>query len=80
MIFPRECKEIGSALNKKKGRDVYFLTRYLIGNGSNGLEITGITPDPQKKGLMRPIALEQCIATGDDVYLYPDKVQIHDRA
>jgi len=80
MIFPRECKEIGSALAKQKGGNVYFLTRYLIGNGPRGLEITEITPDPHKKGLMRPILQKHSIAEGDEVCLYPEQVQIHDRA
>jgi len=80
MIFPRECKEIGSAFDKQRGKEVYFLTRYVIGNGPRGLEVSEITPDPKKKGLMRPIIREQRIASGDDVFLYPEHVQIHDRA
>lgn len=80
MIFPRECKEVGSALDKKKSDQVYFLTRFLIGRDQRGLFLSAVTPDPHGRRLMRPIVQEQCIASGDEVFLYPSPVQIHDRA
>jgi hypothetical protein len=80
MIFPRECKEIGSALDKEQCGQVYFLTKYLIGNDAGGLFVSAITPDPTGRGLMRPILQEQRIASGGEVFLYPEKVQIYDRA
>jgi len=79
MIFPEHCKYVGHASSKPCGDLVYFLSRYLLRETETGLELLSVTPDPVGKGMMRRIISSQVLATGDEVFRFPEKVQLHDR-
>ena len=79
MIFPEQCKQVGYASTKPCGEQVYFLSRYLVRDTGDGYELLEITPDPAGKGMMRTIVASKVIATAQETYRYPGKVQIHDR-
>ena len=80
MIFPQRCKYIGFASTKPCGEKVYFLSRYLVHHAGDGFEIIEVNTDPDETGVMRRIVSSRVIASADEVYRYPHKVQIHDRA
>lgn len=80
VIFPRLCKEIGHASTRPCGDKVYFLSRYLIREEEDGCEILEVIPDPVEKGMMRSIREERVLARPEEIFHYPDRVQIHDRA
>ena len=79
MIFPEHCKYVGHASTRPCGDRVYFLSRYLIRETDAGPELLEVTLDPAGKGMMRDIISSRVLATPDQVYCYPDRVQIHDR-
>jgi len=80
MIFPRHYKEVGIASTRPCGDRVYFLSRYLIHTTPLGHEVLEVTPDPSGSGLMRKIENTAIIATTDETWVYPGKVQLHNRA
>jgi hypothetical protein len=80
MIFPRLCKEVGYASTKPCGDRVYFLSRYLIHETEQGHEVLEVLPGPKGKGMMRTVAGVKVLARTDEVSLYPQKVQLHDRS
>jgi len=80
MIFPRQCKEVGIASTRPCGDQVYFLSRYLIHDTPAGPEILEVTTDPSGKGLMREVVETRVLAGPGETWLYPDKVQLHNRA
>ncbi|OPY35709.1 MAG: hypothetical protein A4E35_02280 [Methanoregula sp. PtaU1.Bin051] len=80
MIFPEQCKYVGFASEKPCGEKVYFLSRYLVRSAGDGYEVLEVTPDPHGKGMMRSIVSSWVIAARDEVYRYPKKVQLNDRA
>jgi hypothetical protein len=80
MIFPEHCKSVGYASTHPCGDRVYFLSRYLIRETGSGPELLEVTLDPKGKGMMRDILSMNVLAPADQVYCYPEKVQIHDRA
>jgi hypothetical protein len=80
MIFPVQCKLVGYASTKPCGDRVYFLSRYLVRDTGDGYELLEITPDPAGSTMMRPIVASKVIATAQETYRYPEKVQIHDRS
>jgi hypothetical protein len=79
MIFPEECRQVGYASTKPCGDLVYFLSRFLVRETGDGYELLEITPDPAGSGMMRGIVASKVIATSQETYRYPQKVQIHDR-
>lgn len=79
MIFPEHCKHVGFASTKPCGEKVYFLSRYLVHAMGNRYEVLEIETDPHEKGMMRRIVSSNVIASADEVYRYPEKVQLHDR-
>jgi hypothetical protein len=79
MIFPEHCKYVGHASGKPCGDRVYFLSRYLLHETTNGTEVLDVTLAPAGKGMMREIASTRVLATADQVYRFPEKVQLHDR-
>lgn len=80
MIFPEQCKQVGSATTKPCGDRVYFLSRYLVRDTGSGYELLEITPDPSGSGMMRKPLASNVLATAQETYRYPEKVQINDRA
>jgi len=80
VIFPEQCKQVGYATTKPCGDKVWFLSRYLVRDTGAGYELLAITPDPSGSGMMRKIVASKVIATAQETYRYPDKVQINDRA
>ncbi|MDD1686667.1 hypothetical protein [Methanoregula sp.] len=79
MIFPEHCKYVGSASTRPCGNRVYFLSRYLLRETPDGTELVEVTLDPAGKGMMRKIVSSRVLASPDQVYCFPDRVQIHDR-
>jgi hypothetical protein len=80
MIFPEHCKFVGRATTKPCDDKVYFLSRYLIRDCDSGYELLEVTLDSQCKCMMREIVSSRLLAGCGDVYWFPEKVQIHDRA
>jgi hypothetical protein len=80
VIFPEQCKQVGYATTKPCGDLVYFLSRYLVHDTGAGFELLEITPDPSGSGMMRKPLASKVIATAKEIYRYPEKVQINDRA
>jgi hypothetical protein len=80
VIFPEHCKYVGYATTKPCGDRVYALSRYLVRETPEGPELIEIVPDPAQDTVMRDIRLSRVLAAPDEVYRYPGKVQIHDRA
>ena len=80
MIFPEHCKVVGLASTRPCGNRVYTLSRYLLRETCGGYELLEVALDPAKKTIMRDIVSSRVLATPDEVYCYPEKVQINDRA
>jgi len=80
VIFPRECKVIGRAGGRPCGDRVYFLSRYILRDTGEGMELLEVTPDPAAQGMMRPVKEARVLAHAGEVSMYPKKVQIHNRA
>lgn len=80
MIFPEHCKYVGHASTRPCGDRVYFLSRYLLRETPSGPELLEVTLDPAGKGMMREVISSRVLAPPDQVYYYPERVQIYDRA
>jgi len=80
MIFPEQCKFVGFASTKPCGDRVYFLSRYLVRETVEGYEVLEIAVDAGEKGMMRHLVSSKVLAGPSEIYRYPEKVQIHDRA
>lgn len=80
MIFPEQCKQVGYATTKPCGDLVWFLSRYLVRATGAGYEVIEIIPDPTGNGMMRNLVSSSIIATAQETYRYPEKVQINDRS
>ena len=61
------------------GKRVYFLSRYLVRETGSGSEVLEVESDQEGTGLMREVLATRVLAAGDEVYHYPDRVNIHDR-
>jgi hypothetical protein len=79
VIFPEYYKHIGHASTKPCDDKVYFLSRYLLCDTPGGHEVWEVIPDPDGKGMMREILSSRVLAKEDEVYRYPEKVNLHDR-
>jgi hypothetical protein len=80
MIFPRLCKEVGYASTRPCGDRVYFLSRYLVHETSEGPEVLEVVLDDHQTGLLRRVDEVRVLAAPDEVVWYPKKVQLHNRA
>jgi len=80
MIFPEQCKLVGSASAHPCSDKVYFLSRYLVRETGNGPELLEVELDPREKGMMRTILSSKVLANAGEVFRFPEKVQINDRA
>lgn len=78
MIFPDECKTVGSADEKPAGEKVYFLSRYLVRRTATGHEVWAVEPE-QGTTMLREIQSSHLIAGAADVCMYPEKVNLHNR-
>jgi hypothetical protein len=79
MIFPEHCKHVGHASTKPCNDKVYFLSRYLLRDTQSGHEVLEVMPDPDEKGMMRTNLSSRVIARENEVYTYPEKVNLHNR-
>jgi len=79
MIFPEHCKHVGHASTKPCDDRVYFLSRWLLRDTPGGHEVMEVTLDNTKKGMMRPVLSSQVLAQENEVYRYPEKVNLHNR-
>ena len=79
MIFPGHCKEVGAFTGKPCGERVYFLTRYLIRESPEATEVLEVEQVPESKGMMRRVSSLRTLAAGDEVMIYPQPVNLHDR-
>jgi hypothetical protein len=80
VIFPEQCKQVGFASTKPCGDKVYFLSRFLVHPVGDGYEVLEVALEPGTQGMMRRIISSTVIADAREVYRYPGKVQLHDRA
>jgi hypothetical protein len=78
MIFPPHCKCVGYAGNKPVGDQVYFLSEYLIHETAHGYEVLSVQAG-EGEGMMRPVRSVSLISGSDEVYLYPERVILHNR-
>jgi len=76
------CKGVGVASTRPCGDKVYFLSQYLlrVTDKPPGYDLVKVVPDPDGTGLMRSIQSEEVVVPADQVFCYPNKVQIHDHA
>jgi hypothetical protein len=76
------CKGVGVASTRPCGDRVYFLSQYLlrVAGDPPGYDLVKVVPDPKGTGLMRSIQSEELVVPSEQVYCYPEKVQIHDHA
>ena len=80
MIFPEHCKYVGHASTKPCDDKVYFLSRYLLRDTRDGYEVLEVIPNPEEKGMMRSIITTRVLAQASEVYCYPEKVNLYNRA
>jgi hypothetical protein len=80
VIFPEHCKYIGRASTRPCGDVVYSLSRYLLHETDRGYELLEITLDRAKKSVMRKVISSKVLATPEEIFCYPKKVQLNDRA
>lgn len=78
MIFPDECKTVGSADEKPAGERVYFLSRYLVRRTDTGHEVWVVEPEAGTT-MLREIKSSRLLAGAADVCMYPEKVNLHNR-
>ena len=79
MIFPEHCKHVGHASTKPCDDKVYFLSRWLLRDTPGGHEVLEVTLDPTEKGMMREVLSSRVLAQENEVYHYPEKVNLHNR-
>ncbi|MDR3102376.1 MAG: hypothetical protein LBU24_04005 [Methanocalculaceae archaeon] len=78
MIFPAECKYIGSAATKPHGDRVYFLTKYLIYPVPEGFEILEVEHEGES-GYLRPVKSVRCLVGPRDIAVWDGPITPHDR-
>lgn len=79
MIFPTECKYVGSAATKPLGDKVYFLTKYLIHPVPEGFEILEVEAE-KGSGYLRDIKSVRRLVGPDDIAMWEGSITPHDRA
>jgi hypothetical protein len=79
VIFPSHCKYVGYATGTPCGDRIYFLTRYLIRETGEGIEVLEVETDLDETGMLRRVTGTRLLASGEDVCRYPEKVSLHDR-
>jgi hypothetical protein len=79
VIFPEHCKNVGHASTKPCNDKVYFLSRYLIRDTPGGHEVVEVTLDEREKGMMRTLLSSRVLAHENEVYCYPEKVNLNNR-
>jgi len=79
VIFPEHCKVVGVAAEKPCGDRVYALSRYLLRETDRGYELLEVAFDPSEKRVMREIVSSRVLATPNEIFSYPEKVQLNDR-
>lgn len=75
-----ECREVGVAASSPCGEQVYHLTRYLLLPSGDSYDLIRVEPDPDAKGLVRPIRSESLVLPAAEVAVHPDRVNLADRA
>lgn len=75
-----ECREVGVAASRPCGEQVYFLTRYLLRPSGDSYDLIRVEPDPDAKGLVRPVRSEALVLPAAEVAVHPDRVGLADRA
>lgn len=79
MIFPEECKYVGIATSQPLGEKVYFLSRWLIRETAEGPELLAVRLS-DGDALMRDVTASWVLATSEETMVWPEKVNINDRA
>lgn len=79
MIFPGHCKQVGHASTKPCDDRIYFLSRWLLRDTNGGHEVLEVLPDETQKGMMRQVVSSRVLARENEVYHYPEKVNLHNR-
>jgi hypothetical protein len=79
MIFPTECKYIGSATTKPYGDTVvYFLTKYLIHPIPEGFEILEVEHEGEN-GYLRKVKSVRILVRSEDITIWEGSITPHDR-
>lgn len=78
MIFPTECKYIGSAATKPYGDTVYFLTKYLIHPIPEGFEILDVEHEGEN-GYLRKVKSVRRLVGPKDIAVWDGSITPHDR-
>ena len=79
MLFPAKCKHIGYAKQMPVGEKAYFSSEYLIHEIEDGVyEIMQVTL-ADEPGLLRAVLGTKVLARPDEICVYPERVQLHNR-
>ena len=78
MIFPTECKYIGSAATKPHGDTVYFLTKYLIHPLPEDFEILEVEHEGES-GYLRKVKSIRRFVGLEDIAVWYGAITPHDR-
>lgn len=76
MIFPVEYKSVGIKDQERRGEPVYFATEYLISRQGPAL----YRVESRGSGFMREVTELDKIASGEEIFFYPDIVDTRNRA
>jgi hypothetical protein len=76
MIFPAEYKSVGIKDQERRGEPVYFATEYLISRQGPAL----YRVESRGSGFMRAVQKLELIASGEEIFFYPDIVDTRSRA
>lgn len=76
MIFPAEYKSVGIKDQERRGEPVYFATEYLISRQGPAL----YRVESRGSGFMREVQKLEMIASGEEIFFYPDIVDTRSRA
>lgn len=77
MIFPEDYKYIGTAIEARPGDPIYFSTEFLIHFGSE-ITVYAVETEPGR-GFMRSVESMKPIASGDEILVYPEKIDTRNR-
>ena len=79
MIFPEHYKNVGHASTKPCDDKVYFLSRWLLRDTPGGNEVLEVMLDQTVKDMMRSVLSSRVLAKENEVYHYPEKVNLNNR-
>jgi len=76
MIFPEDYKFVGIKDEERRGDPIYFSTQFLISRDGPRL----YQVQSSGSGFMRQVEGLECLASGSEIFFYPEKVDTRNRA